>query len=502
MTGPLVLVVIDGFGIAPAGPGNAVTLARTPALDALAAEGSATTLVASGLPVGLPDGQMGNSEVGHLNLGAGRRVPQMLVRVDEAVSAPGGLGAVPALAAAMDRASGATLHLVGLVGDGGVHASQRHLVALVAAARERGVEHVVVHAITDGRDSRPDSALPAIRAREAEGVVVGTVIGRYWAMDRDHRWDRIGRAYNAMVHGRGEGAASASDAVQRSYDAGVTDEFIEPWVIGDPAAGRIRPGDAVVVWNFRPDRARQITQALGDPQFDGFDRGGMGAFGGITTMTRLRAEWNYPVAFESENVRQGMAESMSMAGRPQLHVAETEKYAHVTYFFNGGREAPFEGEDRVLVQSPQHVATYDEAPEMNAAGVRDAVVDGVMAGTHDFLVVNFANADMVGHTGVVPAAVQGIEAVDRCMTDIRAAVAARNGLLIVTADHGNSESMIEPDGSVNTAHTTNPVPLWIDRPGLPLRPGCLGDVSPTACALMGWDVPTSMTGAVLLDGLS
>lgn len=499
MSGPLVLVVIDGFGIAPAGPGNAVGLARTPALDALAAEGSATLLQASGLPVGLPDGQMGNSEVGHLNLGAGRRVSQMLVRIDEAVAAPGGLASVPAIAAAFAAADGATLHLVGLVGDGGVHASQRHLIALLEAAQAAGVQRVVVHAITDGRDSRPDSALPAIRALEDRGASIGTVVGRYWAMDRDHRWDRTQRAYDAMVHGRGEGAARASEAVQRSYDAGTTDEFIEPWVVGDPAAGRIHPGDQVLVWNFRPDRARQITQALGDPAFDGFDRGPEPPMPGITTMTRLRSEWTYPVAFESEDVRQGLAETVSAAGRPQLHVAETEKYAHVTYFFNGGREAPFDGEERQLVQSPQHVATYDEAPEMSAMGIRDVVVSALGEGGRDFIVVNFANADMVGHTGVVPAAVRGIEAVDRCMADIRPAVAAAGGLLMVTADHGNSEHMIEPDGSPNTAHTTNPVPLWIDRPGLPLREGRLGDVAPTACALMGWDAPAAMTGDVLLD---
>ena len=499
MSGPLVLVVIDGFGIAPPGPGNAVDLARTPVLDALAREGSATRLQASGLPVGLPEGQMGNSEVGHLNLGAGRRVPQMLVRIDEAVQAPGGLGAIPAIRAALAAATGATLHLVGLVGTGGVHASQRHLVALLDAARDCGVQRVVVHAITDGRDSRPDSALPAIRDLEGRGATVGTVVGRYWAMDRDHRWDRTGRAYHAMVHSRGEAATTAAEAVQRSYDAGVTDEFIEPWVIGDPSVGRIRPGDQVIVWNFRPDRARQITQALGDPLFDGFHRGGDPPLPAITTVTRLRSEWTYPVAFEAEDVRQGLAEAVSDAGRRQLHVAETEKYAHVTYFFNGGREEPFPGEERDLVQSPQHVATYDEAPEMSAAGIRDAVVSALAEGGREFIVINFANADMVGHTGVVPAAVRGIEAVDRCMGDIRPAVATAGGLLLVTADHGNSEAMIEPDGSPNTAHTINPVPLLIDRPGLPLREGKLGDVAPTACALMGWDAPAAMTGDILVD---
>jgi 2,3-bisphosphoglycerate-independent phosphoglycerate mutase len=496
--GPLVLVVIDGFGIAPAGPGNAVRLARTPALDALAAEGSATRLQAAGLPVGLPDGQQGNSEVGHLNLGAGRRVPQMLVRIDEAI-AGGAFAANPALTGAMDHARGATLHLVGLVGDGGVHASQRHLEAILDVARARGLERVVVHALTDGRDTRPDSGLPAIEALEARGAVIGTVCGRYWGMDRDRRWQRTERCYDAMVSGVGNEAPSASEAVRRSYAAGVSDEFIEPWVIGPPAEHRVRAGDAVIYWNFRPDRARQLTQALAEVGFDGFDRGPAPPLPHLAMMTRYRAEWPYPAAFEAEDVRQGLAETVSGMGVPQLHVAETEKYAHVTYFFNGGREEPFPGEERVLVPSPQHVATYDEAPEMSAAGIRDAVVAGLAAGRNAFLVVNFANADMVGHTGVVPAAVRGIEAVDRCMGDIRAAVRAAGGLLMVTADHGNSEVMLEPDGSPNTAHTTNPVPLWIDRAGLPLREGKLGDVGPTACALMGWTAPAAMTGEVLIS---
>lgn len=498
MASPLVLVVIDGFGIAPAGPGNAVTLASTPNLDALAREGSATRLSASGLPVGLPDGQMGNSEVGHLNLGAGRRVAQMLVRIDEAI-ADGSIREVPALADAMDAATGHALHLVGLIGGGGVHASQRHLDALIAMARTRGVERIYVHALTDGRDSRPDDALGYIEALEGDGVSVATVCGRYWAMDRDKRWDRTRRAYDAMVHGDGERAGTAAAAIRASYDRGTTDEFIEPWVIGDPAAGRVRPGDSVIYWNFRPDRARQLTQALSDPAFDGFDRGAGWPAPRMATMTRYRSEWTLPVAFESENVRQGLAEHVSGMGLRQLHIAETEKYAHVTYFFNGGREEPFDGEDRVLIQSPQHVATYDEAPEMSAAGVGAAVVEGIRsAHVPDLVIVNFANADMVGHTGVVPAAVAGIEAVDRCMGDIRAAVRSVGGLLAVTADHGNSEVMIESDGSPNTAHTTNPVPLWIDRPGLTLREGKLGDVAPTLCTLHGWDASPLMTGDVLV----
>ncbi len=495
--GPLVLVVIDGFGIAPAGPGNAVALANTPSLDALAAEGSGTRIAASGLPVGLPQGQQGNSEVGHLNLGAGRRVPQMLVRVDEAMS-DGSVLALPALQAALDTGRRTTLHLMGLAGDGGVHASQRHALSLIRMAQEHGVERIVVHAFTDGRDTRPDAGLGAVAELEATGARVATVCGRYWAMDRDRRWDRTRRAYDAMVHGFGERRAGAAEAVKASYDLGVGDEFIEPAVIGSPEENRIRPGDALLYWNFRPDRARQLTEAFSDPDFDGFDRGADG-LPTLTTMTRYKAEYTVPVLFEAQDVRQGLAETVSGAGRHQLHVAETEKYAHVTFFFNGGREEPFDGERRILVPSPQHVPTYDHAPEMSAAGVRDAVIQGLADGSDDLLVINFANADMVGHTGVVEAAVRGIETVDGCVGAIRAAVAAAGGLLCVTADHGNSEYMIEPDGSPNTAHTSNPVPLWIDRPGLSLREGgALGDVAPTLCGLMDWDTGPAMVGTPLL----
>jgi len=497
--GPLVLIVIDGFGIAPAGPGNAVSIARTPALDALAREGSSARLAASGLPVGLPDGQQGNSEVGHLNLGAGRRVPQMLVRIDEAI-ASGELERAPQVQEALAIGRERALHLVGLVGDGGVHASQRHFLALIDIARRAGVQRLFVHALTDGRDTRPDSGLAAVEQIEAAGATVATVCGRYFAMDRDRRWPRTQAAYDAIVHGRApHAAASGADAVRDSYGRSVSDEFIEATVIGDPAQGRVRDGDALIFVNFRPDRARQLTQAFTDPGFDGFDRGTPLVRPHLVCLTRYNREWDLPVVFGAEDVRQGLAESSSAAGRRQLHIAETEKYAHVTFFFNGGREEPFEGEDRILVPSPQHVPTYDHAPEMSAAGVRDTVLRGLADGRHELLVVNFANADMVGHTGSIPAAVRAIETVDSCMAAIRPAVAAAGGLLVVTADHGNSEFMLEPDGSPNTAHTTNPVPLWIDRPGLPLQDGKLGDVAPTASALMGWDIPTEMTGTPLLD---
>jgi 2,3-bisphosphoglycerate-independent phosphoglycerate mutase len=498
MRGPLVLCVIDGFGIAPAGPGNAVSLARTPNLDALAREGSGTRIAASGLPVGLPAGQQGNSEVGHLNLGAGRRVPQMLVRIDEAM-ADGSVGRIPAVRSALRVGRASRLHLIGLVGDGGVHASQRHMRGLIEIARAEGLTELVVHAFTDGRDTRPDAALAAVAELEATGVTVGTVVGRYYAMDRDHRWDRTRRAYDAIVHGVGTQFGSAREAVSASYAAGVGDEFIEPCVIGDPHAGRIRGEDAVIFCNFRPDRARQLTIAFTERDFHGFDRGSDPPWPLFTTMTRYKAEFAATPIFESEDVRQGLAEVVSMAGRPQLHVAETEKYAHVTFFFNGGREAPFDGEERVLVQSPQHVPTYDHAPEMSATGVRDAVLAGIERAEAQLIVVNFANADMVGHTGVIPAAVRAIETVDACMASIRPAVAAADGLLCVTADHGNSEFMLEPDGSPNTAHTSNPVPVWIDRPGLALREGgALGDVAPTLCGLMGWDAGPSMTGTPLI----
>jgi 2,3-bisphosphoglycerate-independent phosphoglycerate mutase len=498
MTGPLVLCVIDGFGIAPAGPGNAVSLARTPHLDALAREGSGTSIAASGLPVGLPAGQQGNSEVGHLNLGAGRRVPQMLVRIDEAMG-DGSIARMPAVRSALRVGRASRLHLIGLVGDGGVHASQRHMRGLIELARAEGVGEILVHAFTDGRDTRPDAALGVVAELETAGVTVATVVGRYYAMDRDHRWDRTRRAYDAMVHGVGTPFASAREAVSASYAAGVGDEFIEPCVIGDPRAGRIRGEDAVIYCNFRPDRARQLTIAFTERDFHGFDRGSDPPWPMFTTMTRYKTEFTATPIFEAEDVRQGLAEVVSSAGRPQLHVAETEKYAHVTFFFNGGREAPFEGEERVLVQSPQHVATYDHAPEMSATGVRDAVLAGIEMGDAQLIVVNFANADMVGHTGVIPAAVRAIETVDSCMASIRPAVAAAGGLLCVTADHGNSEFMLEPDGSPNTAHTSNPVPLWIDRPGLTLREGgALGDVAPTLCGLMGWDAGPAMTGTPLL----
>jgi len=354
-----------------------------------------------------------------------------------------------------------------------------------------------VHAFTDGRDTRPDAGLAAIEQIEALAPVA-SVCGRYFAMDRDKRWQRTATAYDAMVWGRAEQhAATGAEAVRQSYEAGVGDEFVPATVVGDPAIGRVRDGDAVLYFNFRPDRARQLTQALIQPNFDGFDRGAARPTVHYTSMTRYNREWDVPVLFDNEDVRQGLAESVSNAGRRQLHVAETEKYAHVTFFFNGGREAPFDGEDRVLVPSPQDVATYDLAPAMSATGVRDAVVAG-LGESYELLVVNFANADMVGHTGVIPAAVQAIETVDQCMGRIRAAVAESGGLLVVTADHGNSEFMVEPDGSPNTAHTTNPVPLWIDRPGIDLGEGALGDVGPTVCDLMGWATPPEMTGTSLL----
>ena len=498
-TGPLVLVVIDGFGIAPAGPGNAVSLALTPTLDALAREGSGTSIAASGLPVGLPDGQQGNSEVGHLNLGAGRRVPQMLVRVDEGLADGSVLGRAGHEARARARRAAARSTCSAWWATAASTPASATLLSLIRIARKAGVERIVVHALTDGRDTRPDAALDAVREIEATGVRVGTVCGRYWGMDRDRRWDRTKRSYDAMVHGIGVHRASAPEAVQASYDAGVGDEFIEPAVIGAPDEVLIRPGDGLIYFNFRPDRARQLTEALSDPAFDGFDRGPDPVMPVMVTMTRYKAEYAPQVLFEAQDVRQGLAETVSGAGRRQLHVAETEKYAHVTFFFNGGREEAFEGERRVLVPSPQHVATYDLAPEMSAGGIRDAVVQALAEGTDELIVVNFANADMVGHTGVVEAAVRGIETVNACMGAVRPAVAEAGGLLCVTADHGNSEHMIEPDGSKNTAHTSNPVPLWIDRPGLSLREGgSLGDVAPTLCGLMGWDPGPAMTGKPLL----
>jgi 2,3-bisphosphoglycerate-independent phosphoglycerate mutase len=447
-----------------------------------------TTLSASGKEVGLPPGQMGNSEVGHLTIGAGRIVFQDLMRVNRAIER-GDFFTNEALVAAFARARerGSNVHLLGLVSDGGVHSHIDHVRALLELARREGLEErTFVHAFTDGRDVSPTSAVNDLAELVAEGARIATVSGRYYAMDRDKRWERTERAYAAITAGAGREAADPVAAVRESYERGVTDEFIEPVVLPEP---RLGPEDAAIFFNFRPDRARQLSEKL---LAGGFD---------LTTMTRYHEDFDCPVAFAEQDVEQTMAEVLAAHGVRQLHVAETEKYAHVTYFFNGGREREWEGETRILVPSPTDVATYDEKPEMSAADVTERFEDEV-AGGYRFAIVNFANPDMVGHTGVIPAVVKAIETVDACLGRVVAAVERLGGVSLVTSDHGNAEQLLEPDGSPHTAHTTNPVPLVVTIAGARLRDGgALADLVPTSLGLLGLPPAQGMTGKDLLSSL-
>ena len=499
-----VLVVLDGWGVAPDGPGNAVSLADTPVFDQLWNRYPHTTLTACGLAVGLPEGQMGNSEVGHMNLGAGSVIMQDLTRIDRAV-ADGELAANDVLRAAFTGpAPGSRLHLIGLVSDGGVHSSIEHLHALIGLAKQLGVDDLVIHAFTDGRDTLPHSGagfLEQVEGWTAEAGVgrIGTVIGRYYAMDRDRRWERIGLAYDLLVRGLAEHHAdTAAEAVREAYAREETDEFIRPVTVG--AEARIRPGDSVVAFNFRPDRMRELTCALADPAFTDVDRTGVAVSERYTTMTEYEEGWPYPVAFPPAHPEVTLPRVIAAHGGRQLHVAETEKYPHVTYFFGGGEEAPEPGERREVVPSPRDVPTYDHKPEMSAHQAAAAFVTGWREERPVFGIINFANADMVGHTGVIPAAVTAIETVDRCLGEVVRAVHESGGVLLITADHGNSDHMLEPDGSPNTAHSMNPVPVIITMPGLQLRDGgVLADVAPTILQLLGYGQPPAMTGHSLIQ---
>jgi 2,3-bisphosphoglycerate-independent phosphoglycerate mutase len=489
--GPVALVILDGLGLAPAGPGNAVSLAHLPVFDELWATMPHTTLAASGADVGLPDGQMGNSEVGHLNLGAGRVVPQTLVRIGAAV-ADGTLASNPAFTAACDAATAGrgVLHLAGLVSDGGVHSHVEHLRALVRAAIVRTVPRVAVHAFTDGRDVSPHQAADLLARLEGEWegtpAELATVIGRFYAMDRDGRTERTERARAAMVDGVGAQVAVADLAVRADYARGITDEFIDPMVLGGHAL-RVQPGDPLFTFNFRPDRMRELCHAL------------VGTVGLLATMTRYDDSLPGPVAFDDSTLSEVLAEVVARAGLAQLHVAETEKYPHVTYFFNGRREQPWPEEERSLAPSRRDVATYDLAPEMSAQQVSKDFAERFRTGRYAFGVVNLANPDMVGHTGVIPAVVRACEASDAALATILEAVRDAGGTALVTADHGNAERMLEVDGSPHTAHTTNLVPLIVTRPGVTLRPhGRLADVAPTVLALLGLSQPAEMTGVSLL----
>jgi 2,3-bisphosphoglycerate-independent phosphoglycerate mutase len=477
-TYPLVaLVILDGWGCAAPGPGNAVELAETPTFDRLWQTYPHTTIEASGEAVGLPPGQMGNSEVGHLTIGSGRVLFQDLMRVNKAIE-DGSFFENPALTGAFEH--GERVHLLGLVSYGGVHSHIDHLRALLRFSPEK----TWIHAFTDGRDVSPHAAAHDLAELPADRI--STICGRYFAMDRDQRWDRTERAFDAIVHGKGEQARDPVEAVHRSYERGITDEFIEPIVLeGRPSLDLRR--DTAVFFNFRPDRARQLTLKLIEAGAD------------ITTMTRYRADLEVPVAFPEQEVRETLAEVLAEHGLRQLHVAETEKYAHVTYFFNGGREAEWAGETRILVPSPREVPSYDHKPEMSASEVTARFVDELDRDGYGFAVLNFANPDMVGHTGSIPAAVKAVETVDDCLGKVVAAVERNGGVALITADHGNAEKMLEADGeSPHTAHTTNPVPLIVTDPEVTLRDtGELADLVPTVLGFLGLRQPLQMTGKSL-----
>ena len=502
----LALVILDGWGLADPGPGNAIDRAETPTFDRLWSSYPHTNLSASGRDVGLPDGQMGNSEVGHLNLGAGSIVKQDLARIDDSI-ADGSFFENDALVGACRRARSSPrgrLHLIGLVSAGGVHSGWEHIEACIELAAREGVPDLVVHALTDGRDTSPTGGpayLEEVERWLRSAGRIGTVAGRFWGMDRDRRWERTKLAFDAIVHARGLAADDAVAAVRASHESGETDEFVRPTVIGDYDG--VADGDVILTFNFRPDRMREIVSALGEEDFDEFDRGA-GPFD-LTTMTEYRSGWPYPVAFPPREPATTIAEVISESGGTQLHVAETEKYAHVTYFFNGGRELEWEGERRALVDSPREVPTYDQKPQMSAVAASRAFCsaweeEAAGAGFR-FGIINFANPDMVGHTGDIPAAVEAVETVDRCLGEVIAAVHASGGACMITADHGNAEHMRNDDGTPNTAHTTNPVPLVVTVGGAALADGgILADVAPTALALLGIPQPAGMTGRSLLLG--
>ena len=505
---PVVLIVLDGWGHRRESESNAI-LAGAPYFAELEARYPHTLLTACGDEVGLPSGVMGNSEVGHMNLGAGRVVYQDISRIDQAIR-EGDFDRNGIFLELFEelRVSGKQLHLMGLVSDGGVHAADNHVAALLDLAAAQGLRpgQVQVHAFTDGRDTPPRSGAEHLAKLEASILKAGvgriaSVVGRYWAMDRDKRWDRTQRAYELLVAGRGEHATSAAAAIQQSYDADTGDEFVEPTVIGDPDQGRIQDGDGVLIFNYRSDRVRQISLALGFESFDDFERVRR-VTPRIATMTQYRADFPFAVAFPPQNLVELFPEIVANAGLRQARIAETEKYAHVTFFFSGGREELLEGEDRVLVQSPK-VATYDLQPEMSARGVTDGILRKLQEGETEVFIVNYANADMVGHTGFFDATLKAIETIDNCLREIVPAVLAQGGTIAITADHGNAEQLYDPShDQPHTAHTLNPVPLVLVGEafeGQSLRErGILADVAPTLLQILGLDQPEVMNGRSLL----
>ena len=508
MRKPVALIILDGWGINENCDNNAVCQARTPRLKEFAASYPTSWLNASGLNVGLPEGQMGNSEVGHLNIGAGRIIYQELTRISLSIE-EGDFFTNPVLREAMGqiRKAGGRLHLIGLVSDGGVHSHIKHLYALIELAKREDVA-VCVHAFMDGRDTPPQSGAGYLEQLEAEMARLGhgclaTVIGRYFAMDRDNRWDRVERAWQAMVLGQGHPADSSSEAIRSAYAAGQTDEFVEPRVLrknGQPA-GRISDDDGVIFFNFRADRAREITRAFTQPDFSAFARPEVPQLSAFTCLTQYDETFNLPVAFVAESYPQLLGEVVADAGLRQLRIAETEKYAHVTFFFNGGNEMPFANEDRVLIPSPKDVATYDLKPAMSALEVTDEVIRRIQMDRYGLIILNFANPDMVGHTGVLSAAISAMETVDNCTGRVVDALLAAGGCALITADHGNCEQMVDNNGAPHTAHTANRVPLILvdpDHSHADLQPGILADIAPTILNLLGLPVPKEMTGKNLV----
>ena len=502
MKKPLILMILDGFGISKP-EGNAIAAANKPNLDRLFSENPLTQIGASGLDVGLPDGQMGNSEVGHTNIGAGRIVYQELTRITKTIE-DGKLCENEAIVNAMDSAleKGTSLHLFGLVSPGGVHSHTDHLYGILQLAKDKGLEKVYVHAFLDGRDVPPSSAKEYVaelvdKMKEIGVGKVATVSGRYYAMDRDNRWERVQKAYSAIVYGKGVDADCPVEAIQKSYDDGVTDEFVVPVVV--KGGDTVKENDSVIFFNFRPDRAREITRTFVDPDFDGFEREN-GFFPlNYVCMTQYDATMpNVDVAFKPQSLKNTMGEYISSLGMNQLRIAETEKYAHVTFFFNGGVEKQYENEDRILVKSPA-VATYDLQPEMSAYEVTDKLVPAIKSGKYDMIILNFANCDMVGHTGVFDAAVKAVEAVDECVGRVTDAIAEMGGVALITADHGNADRMVDDDGSPFTAHTTNPVPFCVVGYDCKLREGgVLADIAPTMLKIMGLPQPEEMTGKSII----
>jgi len=500
---PVALIIMDGYGNGKTcDPNNAVQIAKTPVIDGLRQNFPSTHIQASGEFVGLPDGQMGNSEVGHTNIGAGRIIYQALTRITKAIK-DGDFFKNEALVsvASEAKANGGALHLMGLVSPGGVHSHSEHLYGLLQFAKDQGFKEVYVHAFLDGRDVDPSSAAEYIAELESKIAEIGcgriaTLSGRYYAMDRDNRWDRVQKAYEAIALGKGVAADEAVGAVKASYANDVTDEFVVPAVVGDYKG--VKDGDGVVFFNFRPDRARELTHAFTDVEFGGFERKALKL--SFATMTQYEEGLNVKVAYPPEAITNTLGEIIARNGMTQLRIAETEKYAHVTFFFNGGVEEPYNGEDRILVPSPK-VATYDLQPEMSAIEVTDKVVEAIKSGKYDFIILNYANGDMVGHTGVIEAAVKAVETVDTCVGRFVEAIREVGGEVCITADHGNADQMVDPEtGAPFTAHTTNPVPFIVvsDRVGWLASDGALCDIAPTLLTLAGMEIPAEMTGKPMI----